>query len=171
MLIATLRKNAYDALAKGRSALREWCDRLTDAERLVLPPIIANLRSAAADDEAEQRHQVNKELEGRAAEAQQLRDPFRDATEGKGFGDPFGYSDLREPDSLAVPSRKLLDRGPDLEETAAEMLAAITSLTDPADTATNGQFKRDNRDTLEQMRRSAWSAVKHQLADRDRELR
>jgi hypothetical protein len=29
------------------------------------------------------------------------------------------------------------------------MLAAITGLTDPADTATNGHFERDNRDTLE----------------------
>jgi hypothetical protein len=50
--------------------------------------------------------------------------------------------------------------------------AAITGLTDPADTATNGRFKRDNRDTFEQMRQadcSAWSAVEHH-ADRDREL-
>jgi hypothetical protein len=168
-----LRKNAHYAAVKGRSTLREWCERLTDAQHHVLRPITADLCSGsdAADDEAEQRCQAEKELEGRAAEAQQLRDPFRAATEGNVFGDPFGYSDLCEPDALAVPNRKLPDRGPDLEETAAEMLAAIMSLTDPADTATNGHFERDNRDTLEQMQRSAWSAVEHQLADRDRELR
>jgi hypothetical protein len=50
------------------------------------------------------------------------------------------------------------------------MLVASAGLTDPADTATNGRFKRDNRDTLEQMRqadRSAWSAVEQCLDDRE----
>jgi hypothetical protein len=54
------------------------------------------------------------------------------------------------------------------------MLAAITALSDPADTATSGRFKRANRDALEQIRqadRTAWSALEHQFADRDREFR
>jgi hypothetical protein len=117
---------------------------------------------------------VWEELEARAAEAQQLRGPFggeKGATEEKGFGDPFGYSDLRDPDSLAVPILKLPDGGPDWEETAAAMRVKIAELTDPA---SNGRFKADNRAVLDQMRdddRDAWNSVELRLGDRDRELR
>jgi hypothetical protein len=60
------------------------------------------------------------------------------------------------------------------EDTAADMLAAIAGLTDPAGTAMGGRFKRDNRDTPEQMRqadRDAWSAIEHRFADHEREFR
>jgi hypothetical protein len=44
---------------------------------------------------------------------------------------------------------------------------------DPDDTPLSGRFKRDNRDTREQMRQghhNAWSVIEHRLGDRDREL-
>jgi hypothetical protein len=41
------------------------------------------------------------------------------------------------------------DGGPDWEETAADMRAMIADLTDPADTAVGGRFKRDNREVLD----------------------
>jgi hypothetical protein len=203
-----LRKHAYDEAAKGWAALKLFYEGLAEPERLVLRPIAANLRSAAraADDEAEQQRQARDELEGdRAAPggatagpmgAGSMADPFggdpfagngtngggaHDQQSGaaRGFADPFGYSDLREPDqrergSLAVPIRKLPDGGPDWEETAADMRELIATLTDPADMAMNGRFKRDNRDVLDQMRdgdRDAWNSVELRLADRDRERR
>jgi hypothetical protein len=86
------------------------------------------------------------------------------------LGDPFGYSDLR---SLGVAA-SLGDGEPDWEETAANMRAIIAKLSNPANTAKGGRFKRDNRDTLQQMPqgdRDAWSSVEHRLGDRDRELR
>jgi hypothetical protein len=52
----------------------------------------------------------------------------------------------------------------------ADMLAVIANLTDPADTAMSGRFKRDNREVLEQIRqgdREAWPSVEHRLCDRD----
>ena len=73
-----------------------------------------------------------------------------------------------------IAIRKRPDSRPDWEGTVADMLAAITALYDPADTATSGRFKRANRDALEQIRqadRTAWSALEHQFADRDREFR
>jgi hypothetical protein len=198
-----LRKNAHDTAARGWAALKQWYDALSDDERLVLRPIAANLRSAArtADDEAEQQRQAREELEGdssapRGPTGGAMADPFggdpfagngtngggaHDQQSGaaRGFADPFGYSDLREPDqrergSLAVPIRKLPDGGPDWEETAADMRELIATLTDPADMAMNGRFKRDNRDVLDQMRdgdRDAWNSVELRLADRDRERR
>jgi len=78
------------------------------------------------------------------------------------------------PRPLAVPIRELPAGGPDWEQAAADMLAAIASPTDPAETATNGCAKRDNHDALQQMRqvdRSVWAAGEHRPADRDRELR
>jgi hypothetical protein len=45
------------------------------------------------------------------------------------FGHPFRKSDLCDP--LAEPIRELPEEGGDWEETAADMLAPITSLTDP----------------------------------------
>ena len=54
------------------------------------------------------------------------------------------------------------------------MRRSVEGLNDPADTAPSGRFKRDNRDTLEKMRkadRDAWLTVEHRLADRDRQLR
>jgi hypothetical protein len=190
-----LRKNAHEAAANGWAALKRFHESLAEPERLVLRPIAANLRSAAraADDEAEQQRQAREELEGdsgapgRDPRDQQLADPFggdpfaapgdtANATAGeeKGFGDPFGYSDLRSPPSLAVALRKLPDGGPDWEETAADMRAKIATLTDPADMAMNGRFKRDNAEVLDQMRdgdRDAWVSVEHRLAEQDRERR
>jgi hypothetical protein len=73
-----------------------------------------------------------------------------------------------------VPIRKLPDGAPSWEDPVADVLRAIANLSDPADTAMSGRSKRDNRDTLEQMRqadRDAWSTIEHRLADRDRQLR
>jgi hypothetical protein len=53
------------------------------------------------------------------------------------------------------------------------MLRFIAGLSDPDDTSVGGRFKRDNRDTLEQMRQAhhnAWSTI-DRLGDRNRELR
>jgi hypothetical protein len=199
-----LRKNAHEAAAGGWAALKRFYEALAEPERLVLRPIAANLRSAAraADDEAEQQRQAREELEGDSGAprattpgpmgARDMSDPFggdpfaapgdaADASAGeeKGFGDPFGYSDLREPNqdergSLAVSIRKLPDGGPDWEETAADMRERIATLEEPADTAMSGRFKRDNAEVLDQMRdgdRDAWNSVERRLGERDRELR
>jgi hypothetical protein len=91
------REYAYDAAAKGRSALRQWYDGLADAQRIVLRPIVAKLRSAAnaADEEAEQQRQPKNELEGRAANGQRTQPSIRRARpEQKGFVDPFVYSNM-----------------------------------------------------------------------------
>jgi hypothetical protein len=54
------------------------------------------------------------------------------------------------------------------------MLRFIAGLSDPDDTSVGGRFKRNNRDTLEQMRQAhvnAWSTIEHRIGDCDRELR
>jgi hypothetical protein len=173
-----LRKNAFDAAAKGMAALREFYGQLSEAQATVLRPIVANLKSAAqaAEEEAEQQRQARDELQRRDKDERRLKDPFgQDEAAAKPLEDPFGYSDLRDTrDPLTVPLRKMADGCPDWEETAADMRAMIATLTDPADTAVNGRFKRDNGAVLDQMRladRDAWSSVEHRLGDRDRELR
>jgi hypothetical protein len=68
----------------------------------------------------------------------------------------------------------MADGGPDWEETAADMRERIATLSDLADTALSGRFKRDNRDVLGQMRdaaRDAWNSVEVRLGEKDRELR
>jgi hypothetical protein len=194
-----LRLAAFDEAAKGHDALRRWWQRLTEQQRVVLRPFAGNLSSAAhsADNELEQERQARDEQErdrpsgpmatgssGRAATPEQpFHDPFAEPGDEAGAtgADPFGYSDLREPDGgesdgagLVVPLCKMSDGGPDWEETAAAMRERIATLTDPADTALSGRFKQANRDTLDQMRdgdRDGWNSVELSLADRDRELR
>jgi hypothetical protein len=96
------------------------------------------------------------------------------AEEGEQLDDPFGSADLHSEPKLAIPISKYPDGTPSWEETVADMLRVIAELTDPDDTSVGGRFKRDNRDTLEQMRqahRNAWSTIEHRLGDCDRELR
>jgi hypothetical protein len=181
-----LRKEAFDAAAKGLSGLRAFYTRLPEPQRIVLRPMIANLQSAAraADEEAEQQRQGNDEAGRTAAAEQRLKDPFADVEDDRSgaadeLADPFAYggsSDSGAGDSagLAVPTRKLPGGEPNWEETVADMLVVIAGLTEPADTAGNGRFKRDNREVLDRMReadRDAWSTVERRLGDRDRELR
>jgi len=80
----------------------------------------------------------------------------------------------RSPHRKAVEIRRLPDGGSDWEEATSETLRVIAGLPQPDHTAVGGRFKRDNRETLEQMRQSnrqAWSTIEHRLGDRDRELR
>jgi hypothetical protein len=168
-----LRKHTFDAAARGRSGAESVVRQTHRATAILLRPIIANLRSAsdAADEEAEQQRQAKEKLENRAAEEQRLRDPFGGASEEDRLKDPVAYSDLR---SLPVKIRRLPDGAPDCEEMTADMLRVIAGLAHPDDTAVGGRLKRDNRETLEQMRqanRQAWSTIEHRLAVRDRELR
>jgi hypothetical protein len=82
-------------------------------------------------------------------------------------------SDLRG-EGLALPIRKLSDGAVSWEDTFADMRRVIANLSDPADTAMSGRFRRDNRDTLRQMRRTnpdAGSTVEYRLPDRDCQLR
>lgn len=69
-----------------------------------------------------------------------------------------------------MPIRILSDGAPDWEDTVADMLRVIADLTDSADTAISGRFKRDTFEALRQADRDKRSAVEHCLADRGREL-
>lgn len=83
-------------------------------------------------------------------------------------------SDAGSRPSLAVAIRKQSGSKTDWEGTAADMIAVIDAITDPADTRANGRFKQENREALEEMRkgdRTAWSTVEYRLGDRARELR
>jgi hypothetical protein len=56
--------------------------------------------------------------------------------------------------TLAVETRRLPDGAPDWEGATAEMLRVIGGLNDPDDTASNGRFKRENREVLDQLRQA-----------------
>jgi hypothetical protein len=72
-----------------------------------------------------------------------------------------------------VKIRRLAGDAPDWEENDrghADLLRVTAGLAHPDNTAVGSRFKRDNRDTLEQMwqaSRQAWSTIEHRLADRD----
>jgi hypothetical protein len=181
-----LRKAAYDEAAKGYNALRQWYNRQIDQQRYVLRQIAGNLRSAArtADDEAAQERLAKEEQQRSAGTVvQPFRDPFVQGDDGvaDGINDPFGYLDLRGDQERIVPISPYPDGSPAWEDTVADMLRVIDSLTDDDDTA----LKQANRDTLDQMRqadRDAWNTLEHRggamagvdrevLGERDRALR
>ncbi len=81
-----------------------------------------------------------------------------------------------QPASLRVPIERYKQEGKqtDWNGMANEMLEKIKTLTDPADTASQGRFIRDNREGLKLMNtgnRPVWSAVSYELAEHDRRLR
>jgi hypothetical protein len=162
------REYAYDAAAKGRSALRQWYDGLADAQRIVLRPIVAKLRSAAdaSDEEAEQQRQAKNELVGRAADEQRTQ---RSIQRAPPRAERVRRSVRLQQHGLARRANPQdMRRRRELGRHVADMLAVIANLTDPADTAMSERFKRDNREMLEQMRqakRDAWSTIEHRLGD------
>ncbi len=80
-----LRGRAYDAAALGGEALSAFWRGLSEADRAIVTPLGANLRSAAqaADEQAEQQREAAAEITLRAADQDVL-------------ADPFGRSDIRE---------------------------------------------------------------------------
>jgi hypothetical protein len=120
-----------------------------------------------------QQRQTHDELQSRADEERRLREPFGEnrTAEEDWLKDDFLYIDLR---SLAMKIRGLPDGAPDWVAKTAEMLRVFAGLTDPNETAVSGQFKRENREVLEEMRQAdcdTWSIVEHHFGDRDRKLR
>ncbi len=106
---------------------------------------------------------------------QQATVPPRARETAQGKGNVRVDPPIQEPLSLEVPIRAIAGQGAtDWAGTAEDMRKRIAKLTSPADTASDGRFKRDNRKTLDDMRnadRDAWGTIEYELGQRDLKLR